>query len=64
MNKLTLQIHGRPREERNTRLDGWDFIEYCAKTEAPVPVYGTGDLISYDDYQRCQTLSSTVHFKK
>ena len=60
MGKLTLQIHGRPREERNTRSADWDFIEYCAKAAAPIPVYGTGDVLSYDDYQRCRTLSPTV----
>ncbi|XP_011495465.1 PREDICTED: tRNA-dihydrouridine(47) synthase [NAD(P)(+)]-like [Ceratosolen solmsi marchali] len=56
-----INIHGRSREQRYTKLANWDYIELCAKEAEPVPVYGTGDILSYDDYARMRTTYPTVH---
>ncbi|KAJ8667629.1 hypothetical protein QAD02_009292 [Eretmocerus hayati] len=55
-----INIHGRSREQRYTKLANWDYIEQCAQVAAPVPVYGTGDILSYDDYQRIRSTYPTV----
>ncbi|XP_033762128.1 tRNA-dihydrouridine(47) synthase [NAD(P)(+)]-like [Pecten maximus] len=46
-------IHGRSREQRYTRLADWDYIDECAKLGAPMPVFGNGDLLSYEDLDVC-----------
>lgn len=45
-----LTIHGRSREQRYTRLSDWEYINECAKAAAPNPVFGNGDILSYEDY--------------
>ncbi|XP_014216652.1 tRNA-dihydrouridine(47) synthase [NAD(P)(+)]-like isoform X2 [Copidosoma floridanum] len=55
-----INIHGRSREQRYTKLANWDYIEKCAKAAEPMPVYGTGDILSYDDYQRIRSTYKTV----
>ncbi|XP_058793143.1 tRNA-dihydrouridine(47) synthase [NAD(P)(+)]-like [Phymastichus coffea] len=47
-----VNIHGRSREQRYTKLADWQYIEECAQAADPLPVYGTGDILSYDDYER------------
>ena len=34
-------VHGRTREQRYSRLADWDYINMCAKSAAPMPVFGT-----------------------
>lgn len=46
-----LTIHGRSREQRYTHLADWDYIDECAELAHPMPVYGNGDVLSYEDYQ-------------
>ncbi|XP_060069106.1 tRNA-dihydrouridine(47) synthase [NAD(P)(+)]-like [Ylistrum balloti] len=46
-------IHGRSREQRYTRLADWDYIDECAKLGGPMPVFGNGDLLSYEDLDAC-----------
>lgn len=46
-------IHGRSREQRYTRLADWEYIDECAKLGAPMPVFGNGDLLSYEDLDAC-----------
>ncbi|XP_014230819.1 tRNA-dihydrouridine(47) synthase [NAD(P)(+)]-like [Trichogramma pretiosum] len=55
-----INIHGRSREQRYTKLADWDYIERCAQAAVPIPVYGTGDILSYDDYARCRLECPTV----
>lgn len=42
-------LHGRSREQRYTRLADWTYIDRCAKAAAPMPVFGNGDILSYED---------------
>ncbi|XP_065219820.1 tRNA-dihydrouridine(47) synthase [NAD(P)(+)]-like [Planococcus citri] len=45
-----ISIHGRTREQRYTKSADWDYIEECAKLAGDVPVFGNGDILSYEDY--------------
>ena len=47
---VTLQVHGRSREQRYTKLADWDYIGTCAEAAAPMPLFGCGDMLSYKDY--------------
>ena len=37
---------------RYTRLADWDYVRSCVKTADPMPIFGNGDLMSYEDYDR------------
>ena len=56
-----ITVHGRSREQRYTKLADWEYIERCAKAADPVPVFGNGDILSYDDYQRVRDTYTSVH---
>ncbi|ESO95224.1 hypothetical protein LOTGIDRAFT_144742, partial [Lottia gigantea] len=43
-------LHGRSREQRYTRLAAWDYIETCCNGAKPMPFFGNGDVLSYEDY--------------
>ena len=45
-------IHGRSREQRYTKLADWDYISECVKAAAPMPIYGNGDIMSFEDYEK------------
>uniref|UniRef100_A0A8C5LH60 tRNA-dihydrouridine(47) synthase [NAD(P)(+)] n=1 Tax=Jaculus jaculus TaxID=51337 RepID=A0A8C5LH60_JACJA len=45
-------LHGRSREQRYTRLADWCYIEECAKVADPMPLFGNGDILSYEDANR------------
>lgn len=45
-----LTLHGRSREQRYTKLADWDYIGEVAKAVAPVPLFGNGDIVNYQDY--------------
>ncbi|XP_054016494.1 tRNA-dihydrouridine(47) synthase [NAD(P)(+)]-like isoform X1 [Hylaeus anthracinus] len=55
-----ITVHGRSREQRYTRLADWEYIEKCAKAAQPTPVFGNGDILSFDDYQRVRDTYSNV----
>lgn len=55
-----ITVHGRSREARYTRSSDWEYIETCAKAAAPCPVYGNGDILSYEDYAEKRALAPTV----
>ncbi|OAD55962.1 tRNA-dihydrouridine(47) synthase [NAD(P)(+)]-like [Eufriesea mexicana] len=55
-----ITVHGRSREQRYTKLADWDYIEKCAKIAHPVPVFGNGDILSFDDYQRVRDSYTSV----
>ncbi|KAK3592768.1 hypothetical protein CHS0354_003203 [Potamilus streckersoni] len=42
-------VHGRSREQRYTRLADWDYINECAHAGSPMPVFGNGDILSFED---------------
>ncbi|XP_054910014.1 tRNA-dihydrouridine(47) synthase [NAD(P)(+)]-like isoform X2 [Poeciliopsis prolifica] len=44
-----ITLHGRSREQRYTKLADWDYISTCAKLADPVPLFGNGDILSYED---------------
>lgn len=37
---MFLQLHGRSREQRYTKLADWDYISTCSKLASPVPLFG------------------------
>ncbi|NXU57748.1 DUS3L synthase, partial [Turnix velox] len=45
-------LHGRSREQRYTRSADWDYISECAKIASPMPLFGNGDILSYEDAER------------
>lgn len=46
-------VHGRSREQRYLKLADWDYVSECAKAAQPLPVFGNGDILSYEDYNAC-----------
>lgn len=55
-----ITLHGRSREARYTKSADWEYIESCAKIAAPCPVFGNGDILSYDDYINRRQIAPTV----
>lgn len=47
-------LHGRSREQRYTKLADWDYITTCAKLASPVPLFGNGDILSYEDAMKAR----------
>ncbi|XP_019621690.1 PREDICTED: tRNA-dihydrouridine(47) synthase [NAD(P)(+)]-like isoform X1 [Branchiostoma belcheri] len=45
-------LHGRSREQRYTKLADWDYIAECAKAASPMPLFGNGDILSFEDANR------------
>ncbi|XP_068227113.1 tRNA-dihydrouridine(47) synthase [NAD(P)(+)]-like [Palaemon carinicauda] len=43
-------LHGRSREQRYLKLADWDYIAECAALADPLPLFGNGDVLSYEDY--------------
>ncbi|XP_070129640.1 tRNA-dihydrouridine(47) synthase [NAD(P)(+)]-like isoform X1 [Equus caballus] len=46
------QLHGRSREQRYTKLADWRYIEQCVAAASPMPLFGNGDILSYEDANR------------
>uniref|UniRef100_A0A8C6ZP50 tRNA-dihydrouridine(47) synthase [NAD(P)(+)] n=1 Tax=Nothoprocta perdicaria TaxID=30464 RepID=A0A8C6ZP50_NOTPE len=46
------RLHGRSREQRYTKVADWDYIAECAKIASPMPLFGNGDILSYEDADR------------
>ncbi|XP_063214287.1 tRNA-dihydrouridine(47) synthase [NAD(P)(+)]-like isoform X2 [Chroicocephalus ridibundus] len=49
-------LHGRSREQRYTRGADWDYIAECAKIASPMPLFGNGDILSYEDADRAMQM--------
>ncbi|XP_053718318.1 tRNA-dihydrouridine(47) synthase [NAD(P)(+)]-like [Synchiropus splendidus] len=49
-----ITLHGRSREQRYTKLADWDYISTCSKLASPVPLFGNGDILSYEDAMRAK----------
>lgn len=45
-------LHGRSREQRYTKLADWEYIGRCAKIADPLPLFGNGDIFSFEDANR------------
>ncbi|KAJ9601321.1 hypothetical protein L9F63_000543, partial [Diploptera punctata] len=53
-------VHGRSREQRYTKLPDWDYIEQCAQLASPCPVFGNGDILSFEDYEQAFVDSPSI----
>lgn len=49
-----ITLHGRSREQRYTKLADWDYITTCANLASPVPLFGNGDILSYEDAMKAR----------
>lgn len=47
-------IHGRSREARYTKTADWEYIQECASKAKNIPVFGNGDILSFEDYNRAR----------
>ncbi|XP_061597785.1 tRNA-dihydrouridine(47) synthase [NAD(P)(+)]-like [Cololabis saira] len=52
-----ITLHGRSREQRYTKSADWDYIDTCAKLASPVPLFGNGDILSYEDAMKARETS-------
>ena len=35
---------------RYTKVADWDYIKTCAAAAQPVPLFGNGDILSFEEY--------------
>ncbi|KAG7501400.1 hypothetical protein JOB18_048529 [Solea senegalensis] len=49
-----ITLHGRSREQRYTKLADWDYIKTCSELASPIPLFGNGDILSYEDAVRAR----------
>ncbi|XP_030645059.1 tRNA-dihydrouridine(47) synthase [NAD(P)(+)]-like [Chanos chanos] len=49
-----ITLHGRSREQRYTKLADWDYIDTCSKLASPIPLFGNGDILSYEDAMKAR----------
>ncbi|XP_016372986.1 tRNA-dihydrouridine(47) synthase [NAD(P)(+)]-like [Sinocyclocheilus rhinocerous] len=49
-----ITLHGRSREQRYTKSADWEYIDTCSKLAAPVPLFGNGDILSYEDAMKAR----------
>lgn len=42
-------MHGRSREQRYTKSADWKYVYECAKLATPMPMFGCGDILSYEE---------------
>nr|XP_021400786.2 tRNA-dihydrouridine(47) synthase [NAD(P)(+)]-like [Lonchura striata domestica] len=49
-------LHGRSREQRYTRSADWLYIAECARLASPMPLFGNGDILSYEDANRAMQM--------
>ncbi|XP_040044371.2 tRNA-dihydrouridine(47) synthase [NAD(P)(+)]-like isoform X2 [Gasterosteus aculeatus] len=49
-----ITLHGRSREQRYTKSADWDYINTCSKLASPVPLFGNGDILSYEDAMKAR----------
>ncbi|XP_078273422.1 tRNA-dihydrouridine(47) synthase [NAD(P)(+)]-like [Rhinoraja longicauda] len=53
-----ITLHGRSREQRYSKLADWDYIDYCAQVAKPMPLFGNGDILSFEDANRARTMTA------
>jgi len=44
-----MALHGRTREQRYTKAADWEYINQCAQLSDPIPFFGNGDILSFED---------------
>ncbi|XP_076157763.1 tRNA-dihydrouridine(47) synthase [NAD(P)(+)]-like [Alosa pseudoharengus] len=49
-----ITLHGRSREQRYTKLADWDYIDTCSKLASPIPLFGNGDILSWEDAMKAR----------
>uniref|UniRef100_A0A4W4EB51 tRNA-dihydrouridine(47) synthase [NAD(P)(+)] n=1 Tax=Electrophorus electricus TaxID=8005 RepID=A0A4W4EB51_ELEEL len=49
-----ITLHGRSREQRYTKMADWDYISTCSRLASPVPLFGNGDILSYEDAMKAR----------
>ena len=54
------QIHGRSRKQRYTKLADWDYVHECVKQAPEYPVFGNGDIMSWQEAQEFQERSGVA----
>lgn len=55
-----ITVHGRSREQRYTRMADWAYVDECAAAASPTPVFGNGDILSWEDYNRVTTQHKNI----
>ncbi|KAF7728017.1 tRNA-dihydrouridine(47) synthase [NAD(P)(+)]-like protein [Apophysomyces ossiformis] len=55
MNIALGTLHGRSRMQRYTKLANWDYISEVKNLTNNLPLYGNGDVLSFEDYNRCKS---------
>lgn len=53
-------IHGRSREQRYTKTADWAYIEECASKAKEIPVFGNGDVLCFEDYQKAREAAPSI----
>ena len=43
-------LHGRSKEMRYSKNADWNYVDQCARVANPIPLYGVGDIYSFEDY--------------
>lgn len=43
-------LHGRSKEMRYSKNADWNYVDQCAQLADPIPLYGVGDIYSFEDY--------------
>ena len=43
-------LHGRSKEQRYAKKADWEYISECAKLADPMPLFGNGDVLGWEDY--------------
>lgn len=49
-----ITIHGRSKDQRYTKSADWEYIRQVAINASPIPVFGSGDVLSYEDYKNAR----------
>ncbi|RXG61981.1 tRNA-dihydrouridine(47) synthase [NAD(P)(+)]-like [Armadillidium vulgare] len=47
-------LHGRSKEQRYLKSADWNYIKECASLANPIPLFGNGDVLTYEDYYQCK----------
>jgi tRNA-dihydrouridine synthase 3 len=59
-----ITVHGRSRNQRYTKLADWDYINQCGEISGDIPLLGSGDCISWQEYyqrlEECKNVSGVM----